>query len=155
MTSLSSSWSLSLTLGARVLVGGLKSGQLRYLGRVHFAEGEWCGVELDEADGLHDGAVGGVRYFACARMRGIFAPRFRVTSSQQLSQQQQPQQLKRQDSFTPGGGSSCRGRKERRGRSSGLSRNNNNSNSLEDLTTSRDENIDSSNKVSFYRDIAA
>jgi len=68
----------AFTLGASVLVGGVKPGRLRYIGGVHFVAGQWCGVELDDADGLHDGVVDGVRYFTCREGHGIFAPRHRV-----------------------------------------------------------------------------
>jgi len=71
----------SFTIGARVLVGGLKPGRLRYIGSVHFvpdSEGQWCGVELDDPDGLHDGTVDGVSYFTCRDGHGILAPRHRV-----------------------------------------------------------------------------
>ena len=68
----------AFTLGAGVLVGGVKPGRLRYVGGVHFVAGQWCGIELDDADGLHDGVVDGVRYFTCRDGHGIFAPRHRV-----------------------------------------------------------------------------
>ena len=69
----------AVALGASVLVGGVKPGRLRYIGGVHFVAGQWCGIELDDADGLHDGVVDGVRYFTCRDGHGIFAPRHRVT----------------------------------------------------------------------------
>lgn len=50
-----------LPVGSRVLVNGLKSGILRYIGSVEFAEGLFCGVELDEPDGKHDGQVNNTR----------------------------------------------------------------------------------------------
>ncbi len=53
---------LSFTVGNRVLVNGLKSGILRYIGTVQFARGLFCGVELDEPDGKHDGQVNNIRY---------------------------------------------------------------------------------------------
>lgn len=71
--------SRELSLGQRVLVGGAKEGILRFMGRVHFMEGDWCGVELDEAEGLHDGVVEQVRYFMCRSGHGIFAPLSKVT----------------------------------------------------------------------------
>lgn len=49
-------------VGDRVLVNGLKSGTLRYIGIVQFAQGLFCGVELDEPDGKHDGQVNSTRY---------------------------------------------------------------------------------------------
>lgn len=51
----------SLTVGNRVLVNGLKSGILRYIGTVQFAQGSFCGVELDQAEGKHDGEVKDIR----------------------------------------------------------------------------------------------
>jgi len=69
----------AFTIGCSVLVGGVKPGRLRYIGGVHFVAGQWCGVELDDADGLHDGVVDGVRYFMCRDGHGIFAPRHRVS----------------------------------------------------------------------------
>lgn len=63
-----------LCIGCRVLVGGAKEGVLRFRGKVHFMEGDWCGIELDEAEGLHDGVVEQVRYFTCKGGHGIFAP---------------------------------------------------------------------------------
>ena len=53
---------LLFTVGNRVLVNGLKIGTLRYIGTVKFAKGIFCGVELDEADGKHDGQVNDTRY---------------------------------------------------------------------------------------------
>lgn len=40
---------------------GSKAGILRYLGTTQFAQGEWCGVELDEPLGKNDGSVAAVR----------------------------------------------------------------------------------------------
>ena len=51
----------TLSVGCRVLVGGAKTGTLRYLGPTEFAKGVWAGVELDEAQGKNDGAVSGKR----------------------------------------------------------------------------------------------
>ena len=48
-------------LGDRVLVSGLKIGTIHYTGRVQFADGLFCGIELDEPEGKHDGQVNGVR----------------------------------------------------------------------------------------------
>jgi dynactin complex subunit len=51
-----------MRIGERVLVNGLKSGTLCYQGHVQFADGLFCGVELDEPDGKHDGQVNHIRY---------------------------------------------------------------------------------------------
>ena len=59
-------------------ISGVKNGTVRYYGKTHFAEGEWCGVELEDADGKHDGTVENVRYFTCEKGYGIFAPLSKV-----------------------------------------------------------------------------
>ena len=51
-----------LPIGSHVLVNGIKSGTLHYVGHVQFAQGLFCGIELDESDGRHDGQVNDVRY---------------------------------------------------------------------------------------------
>jgi dynactin complex subunit len=84
----------SLTVGNRVLVNGVKSGILRYIGSVEFAQGLFCGVELDEPEGKHDGQVNDIRYeknelnilislflkryFQCKTNHGVFVPRDKV-----------------------------------------------------------------------------
>jgi len=60
-----------LWLGDEVTWKG-KKGAVRYIGRVEFAEGEWVGVELVEAIGVHDGSVNGIQYFSCPPEMGIF-----------------------------------------------------------------------------------
>uniref|UniRef100_A0A3B3E3G8 CAP-GLY domain containing linker protein 2 n=1 Tax=Oryzias melastigma TaxID=30732 RepID=A0A3B3E3G8_ORYME len=67
-----------LRIGDRVLVGGSKTGVIRYVGETDFAKGEWCGVELDEPLGKNDGAVAGTRYFQCLPKFGLFAPIHKV-----------------------------------------------------------------------------
>jgi len=52
----------NLKVGDRVIVSGNKKGTLRYIGTTLFAEGEWAGVELDDALGKNDGSVGGKRW---------------------------------------------------------------------------------------------
>lgn len=63
-----------LQVGDKVCIGGIKLGELRYYGKTHIAAGVWCGIELYEAEGKHDGEVEGVRYFTCRPGHGIFAP---------------------------------------------------------------------------------
>ena len=52
----------SYQVGDRVLVGGAKTGLLKYIGKTDFAKGIWAGIELDEAIGKNDGAVAGKRH---------------------------------------------------------------------------------------------
>jgi hypothetical protein len=49
-------------------------GILRYVGEIQPTSGVFCGVELDEPVGRHDGSVQDVRYFKCRQQHGIFAP---------------------------------------------------------------------------------
>lgn len=49
-------------------------GILRYYGEINLTSGLFCGVELDEPEGLNDGSVQGVRYFKCRPQHGIIAP---------------------------------------------------------------------------------
>lgn len=63
-----------LKVGDHVLVGGQKSGVIRYSGPTKFAEGWWFGVELNEAKGKNNGSVNGERYFTCSDGHGVFAP---------------------------------------------------------------------------------
>ena len=52
---------------------GKGTGYVRFVGETKFEAGQWIGVELDEAGkGKNDGSVGGVAYFKCAGMRGVF-----------------------------------------------------------------------------------
>ena len=56
----------ALWLGRRVRVEGKAGlGCVRFAGKVAFADGMWLGVEMDEAEGKHDGVIGDVRYFQC------------------------------------------------------------------------------------------
>ncbi|KAI9303197.1 hypothetical protein BJ944DRAFT_268806 [Cunninghamella echinulata] len=48
---------------------------VRYVGPVHFAPGEWVGLELERAVGKNDGSVDGQRYFHTGAYRGIFLTR--------------------------------------------------------------------------------
>lgn len=45
---------------------------VRFIGLTHFANGEWIGVELNDATGKNDGEVQGERYFQCEPGFGMF-----------------------------------------------------------------------------------
>ena len=53
-------------------------GTLRYVGRVHFEQGEFCGIELDQKGGTNNGSVGGIAYFKCKNEHGLFISADRV-----------------------------------------------------------------------------
>lgn len=55
-----------------------KYGVLRYLGEPEFAEGVWCGIELDKPDGKNNGSKHGIRYFTCEPNHGVFVPLAKV-----------------------------------------------------------------------------
>ncbi|XP_046474834.1 CAP-Gly domain-containing linker protein 1 isoform X1 [Neodiprion pinetum] len=83
-TSLSSVSHRELRLGERVIVSssqGSKAGILRFMGTTEFANGEWCGIELDDPVGKNDGSVGEKRYFECRPKHGLFAPIHKVSRS--------------------------------------------------------------------------
>ncbi|XP_055871121.1 kinesin-like protein KIF13A isoform X6 [Biomphalaria glabrata] len=52
--------------------GFSKSGTIKFVGNVQFANGTWVGVELDQPEGKNDGTVKGVRYFQCQPRHGVF-----------------------------------------------------------------------------------
>lgn len=68
-----------LVVGERVWVNGVKPGVVQYLGETQFAPGQWAGVVLDDPVGKNDGAVGGVRYFECPALQGIFTRPSKLT----------------------------------------------------------------------------
>ncbi len=70
-------------LGKRVIFTSgndkkLKFGVLRFYGETLFAEGVWCGVELDQPVGKNNGSIQGIRYFTCNNNHGVFIPVQRV-----------------------------------------------------------------------------
>ncbi|EFP09642.1 hypothetical protein CRE_25329 [Caenorhabditis remanei] len=66
-------------IGRLVDVVNVGKGFLRYVGPIHGKEGLFCGIELLEPNGKHDGSFQGVSYFIATPQHGIFAPLFRVT----------------------------------------------------------------------------
>ena len=49
-----------------------KEGIVRYIGPLHFTDGEWIGLELAEPLGKNNGTVRGETYFSCQQNHGIF-----------------------------------------------------------------------------------
>jgi hypothetical protein len=71
-----------LRIGARVsamVKDKRQRGTVKYLGVTSFEKGEWCGLQLDDAVGNHDGTVQSVRYFYCAPKHGVFVRPSAVT----------------------------------------------------------------------------
>ncbi|CAI2348447.1 unnamed protein product [Caenorhabditis sp. 36 PRJEB53466] len=66
-------------IGRLVDVVNIGKGFLRYVGPIHGKEGLFCGIELLEPNGKHDGSFQGVSYFIATPQHGIFAPLFRVS----------------------------------------------------------------------------
>ncbi|KAL9973046.1 hypothetical protein ACROYT_G019453 [Oculina patagonica] len=60
-------------------------GILKYVGTTHFADGEWCGIFLDEPCGKNDGSVRGVRYFRCKNKHGIFVHSHKVKAADDIT----------------------------------------------------------------------
>lgn len=48
-------------------------GQVRFIGKTQFADGDWVGVHCQKPIGKNDGSVKGVRYFECPPKHGLFA----------------------------------------------------------------------------------
>ena len=69
----------SFIIGQRVWVGGVRPGQIAYIGETHFAPGDWAGIVLDEPNGKNDGSIAGKRYFQCEPKKGIFSRLTRLT----------------------------------------------------------------------------
>uniref|UniRef100_A0A8D3AV18 CAP-Gly domain-containing protein n=1 Tax=Scophthalmus maximus TaxID=52904 RepID=A0A8D3AV18_SCOMX len=67
------------TVGEQVWVNGVKLGAIAYLGETQFAPGQWAGVILNDLVGKNDGSVGGVRYFECQPLQGIFTRPSKLT----------------------------------------------------------------------------
>ncbi|KAG6615960.1 DnaJ protein 1 [Phytophthora cinnamomi] len=59
------------TIGSKVCINGKHAGVVKFTGHVHYAKGEFVGVELSAPVGKNDGSVKGVRYFECSPCHGL------------------------------------------------------------------------------------
>ena len=71
-----------LRLGDRVVIDGVKSGVVAFIGPTQFAKGPWIGIQLDKPEGKNDGSVNGVQYFECPPQHGVFTRPNKVTLQQ-------------------------------------------------------------------------
>lgn len=56
----------------------VRKGILRFFGDVQFAQGKFCGIELNKSIGKNNGSIQGIRYFQCTPNHGIFVPSEKV-----------------------------------------------------------------------------
>ena len=60
-----------------------RAATIQFVGKTHFATGNWVGVELQDASGKNDGEVQGQRYFDCPQGYGMFVRPAAVTVLEQ------------------------------------------------------------------------
>lgn len=63
---------VKLRLGQLVETSEGRQGVIRYIGSIHVARGEWCGLELADDAGKNDGSIQNQVYFVCNPDHGIF-----------------------------------------------------------------------------------
>ena len=84
-----------------------KYGVLRYIGKPEFADGTWCGVELDGPRGKNNGSLQGIRYFSCETNYGVFVPASKVELDTTRRKRPPSTEIKRKNSsgnlFIPSG----------------------------------------------------
>merc|ERR1719361_3236112 len=61
-----------VTVGDKVRLTKDLMGTVRFVGEIQGRKGIYYGIELTEAKGKSNGAVGNVRYFKCKNKRGLF-----------------------------------------------------------------------------------
>jgi len=61
-----------LKIGQTVELSDGRIAVVRFVGQLHFAAGDWIGVELEDSSGKNDGSVQGERYFDCEMGKGMF-----------------------------------------------------------------------------------
>ncbi|KAK9507477.1 hypothetical protein O3M35_007329 [Rhynocoris fuscipes] len=74
----------STHIGRKVCISGCKIGILRYYGQTELGPGNWCGIELESAEGTNDGSINGVRLFNCSPSHGLFEQESKVTLISQI-----------------------------------------------------------------------
>lgn len=69
---------MDVEVGCVVSYAAGKSGLVRFVGPVDFADGEWVGLELERPEGKNNGALNGRVYFQCAENHGLFCKKAQV-----------------------------------------------------------------------------
>lgn len=54
-------------------------GRVAFIGSVHFKDGQWIGIVLDEPKGKNNGTVQGQKYFECKDNYGLMAQPHQVS----------------------------------------------------------------------------
>ena len=65
--------SAALEVGKRCVVNGSQLGTILFVGEVHYAKGEFVGIELEDGGGKNNGTIKGTAYFSCPKGAGIMA----------------------------------------------------------------------------------
>ena len=68
----------NIQLQMRVLCLNKHKGKVSFIGRTSFAEGQWYGITLDDADGKNNGSVQGIQYFECEPNFGLFVRQHQI-----------------------------------------------------------------------------
>ena len=74
-------------VGQKLRAADGKEGIVRYIGPLHFTDGEWMGLELSDALGKNNGTVKGETYFTCPDNHGIF---YKATTEFEVLAQPEP-----------------------------------------------------------------
>ena len=78
------------SIGDRVLVDGVKTGVVEFVGPTQFAKGMWVGIALDVPEGKNNGIVAGVQYFDCKPLHGIFTRPTKLTLVERALERRPP-----------------------------------------------------------------
>nr|GAT55786.1 predicted protein [Mycena chlorophos] len=81
--------SVEVRLGSIVEVTAGR-GVVRFIGATQFMAGKWIGIELSEPNGKNDGTVGGVVYFSCKPLYGIFVRASQIKAVHGLEPERRP-----------------------------------------------------------------
>eukprot|EP00730_Choanoeca_flexa_P017872 TRINITY_DN8650_c0_g1_i4.p1 TRINITY_DN8650_c0_g1~~TRINITY_DN8650_c0_g1_i4.p1 ORF type:complete len:756 (+),score=210.88 TRINITY_DN8650_c0_g1_i4:80-2269(+) len=83
----------TIKINDRVVVHGIHSGVLRYLGTVQFSSGVWAGVELDQPVGNCSGKSQGRRYFSCSAHHGMFVKKNLIVKEPEVEGMAMPEHV--------------------------------------------------------------